>query len=767
MSLTFGNGALLWGTLLFAVPLIIHLLNRRRYKVLRWAAQEFLLQAWQRTRRRLTLESLLLLILRCLLVAACAFALARPFVPSSNPLSKLTRAQRNVVMVVDVSYSMATGDAAGDTPLTRMKMQARRVLDALSEKSGDEVTILTLGDPPRVLQSQTSEISRAKDVIDRLSVDWTGADLTRTLDSLIEKVLAPGTGHREVFVFSDLQRRTFAPDDVEAAGGASDAAAPGGRVSPAAAAWRRAAAFDCEFALVDVGRVRPVNNLAVEDLRIRPANAIAGEPVELLATVKNHGARDRKGVTGTFTWNGKRDQSRTVTFDVGPNASATVQCLMLPPEGGSAGVEFTLEPDDLAADDKRFIAFPIHAAVKTLLVDGDADRGPDLSETVTLAPMLNPAADPENSGTVYRLHIVDDRRFNLRGETLADYDLIVLANVARIDPQVADELESAVKSGRGLMIFLGDLVDAASWNERFHKADGTGLLPARLVEIRGDQRPDADLAFECAIDDPSHPILRMFGDPAIGAELKRSRLRALWRVAVEPRDTATAVLMHANDDAAAPSPILLDKPLGHGRVLLWTTSADGAWNDFSSQEHVFTFLPLMQEAAAYLTLPDLKRFNLAIGERIRRTTRSIPQEMAVVLPSAERVPITETPREMEYGEFVLPSFERTSEPGLYQLELVFPLAAGSDAGSRKVEQYAVNLDPRESDPRRVEPDAFAQLFPGVKLGFSTEVRGDDRAHVDAHAGDLFRAILMALVGLLAAELLLAWSFGRARSGGGR
>ncbi len=769
MNLTFGNGAILWGTLLFAVPLIIHLLNRRRFRVLRWAAQEFLLQAWQKTRRRLTFESLLLLLLRCLLVAACAFALARPFVPSSSPLGKLTRSQRNVVLVVDSSFSMATTDQSGDSPLTRLKLQARRVLDALSEKSGDQVTILTLGDPPRVLQSQTSDLTRARDVVDRLSTTWSGADLTRTLDLLVEQVLAPGVGHREVYVFSDLQRVTFSgATDATGESGTEPASpvAPSGRESPAASAWRRAAAFDAEFAVIDVGQARAPNDLAVEDIRIRPENAIAGEAIELLATVKNHGSRDRRGITGTFTWNGRRDQSRTVTFDVGPNASAIVQCMMLPPEGGAAGVEFALEPDELTQNDKRWIAFPVHSAVKTLLVDGDADKGADLSETAVIAPILNPAPDPENSGTVYRLHTVDDRRFNLRGETLADYDLIVLANVARVDPQVAEELENAVKAGRGLLIFLGDLVDPTSWNERFHRADGTGLLPARIVDTRGDTRPDADLAFSSAIDAPSHRVLKLFADPIVGAQLKKSRLRALWRVEVGPLDTATSVLMHADDDAASPSPLLLDKPLGDGRVLLWTSSADAAWNDFASQDHVVTFLPLMQEAAAYLTLPDLKRFNLAIGERIRRSTRSIPQEIAVVMPSTERVRMTETPREMEYGEFVLPAFDRTSEPGLYQLEMTFPLAAGSDAGSKKVEQYAVNVDPRESDPARVEIPAFAQLFPGVTLGFSTEVRSADRSDTGSRGGELFHALLMALIGLLAAEMVLAWLFGRARSGGG-
>ena len=66
--MSFLNPALLFGTLLFAVPLIIHLLNRQRYKRRRWAAMEYLLIAFKRQRRRLRIEDLLLLLLRPVLL---------------------------------------------------------------------------------------------------------------------------------------------------------------------------------------------------------------------------------------------------------------------------------------------------------------------------------------------------------------------------------------------------------------------------------------------------------------------------------------------------------------------------------------------------------------------------------------------------------------------------------------------------------------------------------------------------------------------------
>src|SRR6202051_4479018 len=70
-------GFLLVAAALVSVPIIIHLINRMRFKRIRWAAMEFLLKAQKRTRRRLIIEQLILLALRCLLVAMLGVLVAR------------------------------------------------------------------------------------------------------------------------------------------------------------------------------------------------------------------------------------------------------------------------------------------------------------------------------------------------------------------------------------------------------------------------------------------------------------------------------------------------------------------------------------------------------------------------------------------------------------------------------------------------------------------------------------------------------------------
>src|SRR3954468_15460523 len=77
------------GAMLVALPIIIHILNRRRFKVVDWAAMEFLLRAMRRNRRRLRFEQWLLLAVRCLVLALLGFALARPVGCNQSTLASL------------------------------------------------------------------------------------------------------------------------------------------------------------------------------------------------------------------------------------------------------------------------------------------------------------------------------------------------------------------------------------------------------------------------------------------------------------------------------------------------------------------------------------------------------------------------------------------------------------------------------------------------------------------------------------------------------
>ena len=121
-----------------AVPVLIHLLLRRRRKPVEWAAMDLLREAIRRTERRRRVERLLLLAVRCLLVACAGFAIAEPLLGAPQAATALRA--RTLVAVID--DSAASAERIGDgTALARSVAAARAAIESLSPS--DRVAVVT------------------------------------------------------------------------------------------------------------------------------------------------------------------------------------------------------------------------------------------------------------------------------------------------------------------------------------------------------------------------------------------------------------------------------------------------------------------------------------------------------------------------------------------------------------------------------------------------------------------------------------------------
>ena len=104
--LQFAHPAYLWGLLAIALPILVHLFNQRRPRPLAFGAIEFVLRSQRQKARRLRLRQILLLALRCLLIAAVALALARPSLKPRGVEAAQTSGPQATALVLDASLSM-------------------------------------------------------------------------------------------------------------------------------------------------------------------------------------------------------------------------------------------------------------------------------------------------------------------------------------------------------------------------------------------------------------------------------------------------------------------------------------------------------------------------------------------------------------------------------------------------------------------------------------------------------------------------------------
>src|SRR5262249_14891283 len=156
------------------------------------------------------------------------------------------------------------------------------------------------------------------------------------------------------------------------------------------------------------------------------------------------------------------------------------------------GIEFRLDEDELADDDVRTLRVPVKAGVPVLVVDGQPSGGDPLSGAAgNVLLILDPLFNDVEAQDARRFFEPTYKPWYELGRgkpDFANFDAVILVNVRELEAEkVAPELAAYVDAGGGLFVFLGDQTRPEAWNERFYRADGSGLLPQRLAaEAKGE-----------------------------------------------------------------------------------------------------------------------------------------------------------------------------------------------------------------------------------------------------------------------------------------
>ena len=202
--MTFLQPLMLWGLFAISIPIIIHLLNRRRHRTIKWAAMQFLLKATRESRGKKRLRHILILTCRALGIAALIAAAAIPIV---SKLFGLGGGKPDlIVLVFDRSASMEANPKNGTIP--RRELSLQRLRDAFADLEGTRIVLIdsASGKPQDVPSPEVLAELSATAATD------TTADLPGLLATAAE-FLAETPGRAEVWVTSDLQSTNWSPDD--------------------------------------------------------------------------------------------------------------------------------------------------------------------------------------------------------------------------------------------------------------------------------------------------------------------------------------------------------------------------------------------------------------------------------------------------------------------------------------------------------------------------------------------------------------------------
>ncbi len=726
---------------LCAIPIVIHLLNRSRYRTIAWGAMAFLLKTLQQNKKRLQLRDLLLMILRTAAILLVALALARPTIAGGLGLGGASA----TVIVLDTSRSMGAQDGA-NARLEAAKERAKAA--AAGSATGSACALVLLADTATSeLTEPTHDLGFISSAVERVTAADGGTRISAGLvkaRELLEKV----SGRKEVVLITDLQASGWsAADDPSWLQVVGDLQKEG-----------------VSLVIADIGHGAP-DHVAIDRVVTDDDLVTAGDTTTFLVTLRNFGASAATNIAvDLYVAPGASSDTKlakkvagTIVESLATNATGQARLAYRFATAGAHQVSVRITPDALPTDNERVLVVDVLDRLPVLVVDGTPVQagqwtGGDFLRAA-LAPTTQTAngvanTDDEIQGSVALTRITPAE---LGTANFERYRCVILSDLEAPSAALADALATRVRAGMGLILLPGPTSRIEAWTQFL--GERNKLLPADLGAIR-DHAENGGLAL--ATDQLDHPMVTFFNDSEhrpfwAAPRFLKSFTLGLPAAASEAGKSVRVVARFADG-----SPYCVERTLGAGSVLLFASPLDRRWSDMPLRPaFVMAMTRAVQHAAlgwssrqAHLTNSPL---SVEVPARYGRT------RIQVRLPDGTSTQVTPVPGPANTLRAEVAS---TARSGFYRL--------WAESGSNVTELglFAVNTPAEESDLTPLTREQAQSRLGTLRAGY---ISADEDATVGMRRSrggvELWPWLLGAAIACLLSEMFLGQHWAPRDAGG--
>jgi len=734
----FANPALVIpGAALIASPIIIHLLNRLRFKKVRFAAMEFLLKSQQKNRRRVLFEQLLLLLLRVLIVLIIMAIIARLILDPSQ-LSAFRGAQSHHILLIDDSGSMR--ERWGETSAFQEAIGVikKMITEGSRQPGTQKVTLILLSSPESSLLSPERDVDEVllqelETRFESLQPTYRRVDLAAGLEAARERFAGDVSAVKYLHILSDYRL-----DD-----------------------WRGQAALGESIRTLDEEGVnvnliktvpQPGQNLAITQLTGNLESAAKNIPLRLTVGVKNFGDQPAKNIRLSVFLDGVAVPGKAESdklSEIAPGRDETLELDVVFRTAGRHTVRVSVENDALTNDNIRYLSVNVQDRIPVLIIDGDANR----SDASFVADALAPDFDQDGYSPITGIAAqMADPDF-LRKADLAQYQCVILANVSELAADAIVRVEDYVRKGGGLAWYVGDLTKSSFFNEKLY-LKGKGLFPLPLADasrpLSHDDPNVPDLQFT------DHPVFKIFVEGQNNPLAKYAKINrylpadSKWERDDNKRKDGVATLATLRNG----EPLFFEHRYGDGKIITCLSSAGVSWTDWPQNvSYVVYLIELQKYLAKTEAVSELQR---TVGQPVtfQLDPAAYSADVSVSAPEASgegTVHLKLALESLEGGESrYVGAFRGTDVPGIYSVKRV------SNRDGEQIQTIAYNV-PLEESSLELASTPYLREQIGDAKRLSIRDPGDSQWIENKEAGQEIRRILMfVLVALLIAEQLMAY-----------
>ena len=545
-GLSFLFPAFLAGLAAVAVPILIHLIHRKRSRILPFSSLRFLRLVEKRIARRRRLEEYLVLLFRALALALLALGLASP-VSRAGKGGRMPVAR---VLLLDDSMSMSLAPAGGPTLLERAGETARALLSPLSSK--DSAALLTLHpgkEEPRLSRNIALLEKKLQRTAPTLGDTPLNEGIRRALSLLRE---APAAA-KDLVILTDCQAR--AVKEVRAS-----------RLLEKLPKGVR-------LFLAEPGEAAS-SNLTLESVLVRPLPS-SGRGHRVLVTVSN---RSSLPAAASLTLEVEGAVRARKDLQVPPGGTVDIP-FDLPDTGEKEmkGMAF-LSADELPGDNQRWFLLPRRRPLPVLVISDSPASIPRLDPAFYLVRALGPGEEST----------LAPERISPTGAAARDFSsfgAVILADSSPLPAETALSLRKFLERGGGVLAFLGPGTEEDSF---LRISSRLGLKAGGVV---GDQGGESR-TFTLTGLDRRHPALAPLFATSPPVQLGLARIYRYRRLSALPPGARVLARFSGGD------PALVEVRFGRGRLVVFATTANPEWNDLAWRVSYVPFLHSLVQALA-------------------------------------------------------------------------------------------------------------------------------------------------------------------------
>ncbi|MEA3212649.1 MAG: hypothetical protein QOE70_5706 [Chthoniobacter sp.] len=710
--MSFLHPLMLGGLAAVSVPIIIHLLNKFRVKTTGWGAMRFLLESVRKNERRVKMEDLILLLLRCLLVALAVAAFARPVRQALLSGDDEKGGPEATVVLLDNSASM--GQSSGvESRFDLAKAAIRQWAETQGGQSQGALFLVSNRTEP-LIGKPAGDWGLFRKTLAEAELSDRGSDLAQGVRLAVEALQGVAGRTRAIRIYTDGQAGAWSHQEE----------------------LRKLARENPEIRIEPVLAGNKVEeNLGLVSLRAEGGVIAARQPCRFMVEVGNYGTAPIEGVKVVLSIDDGTPAGDALIARLEPGSTQAASVMISFPTAGPQAVTASLPPDALAADNRRTAAFDVVAQMNVLLTE----ENPAATAPERDSFYLGHALVPLSRETASRHYLATlaippaDLPAELGNANNTATQAVFLCQPGAIAPVVTQALRKYVQGGGNLIIFPGPATDPAEWKAN---APLWEMLPAELAPATEETAGESPLTWQAS--DFTHPITALWNDSAQGS---LGAVKVARHFPLTPKANGARVVVALSNG----EPAVVEWAFGEGRVVLFNSTATPAWNNFPLHP---AFVPFLQRMMGYLNRQNEQRLALAPGEPFRKRVADElkGKDFSVQRPGAEASRTAGQVVADDRQTFL--RYAGTEKAGAYRINI----------GGEPVATFAVQMDPAESDLRAVTPETLEEIR-NVPRGETQKAAAAARLVVTR---EFWTPLLWIVAIIFIAEALLAHRISHAR-----